>query len=290
MQTSIPNLDLCALSEYRENDIMISRFAQYLAEHQNLVFPHRHSFYQFVLFTKGGGTHTIDFRHFAVAPFQIYFMIPGQVHTWDFEGDMDGYVVNFSEIFFRSFLLKTDYLDSFSFWNGITEESVLTLPAEIRKSIINLSEDLVLQYQSNHVLREDMIRLILLQLFVMIEQNVIVNPDNTVHHVQNAVVRNFQKLVEKNYVTVRLPGEYAHLLSVTPNHLNALVKEHLGKQAGEVIRNRIILEAKRMLVSLEMNISEIAYELNFSDNSYFTKFFKKYEGTSPETFRKKSKV
>jgi AraC-like DNA-binding protein len=68
--------------------------------------------------------------------------------------------------------------------------------------------------------------------------------------------------------------EYAELLYITPNHLNALCKEHLGMQAGEVIRNRIVLEAKRLLVNKNTSISEIAYYLNFADNSYFSKFLK----------------
>ena len=288
MTTHIPNLDLCTLSEYRENDIMISRFAKYLFEHQNLVFPHRHSFYHFVLFTKGGGNHTIDFNHFAVEPFQIYFMIPGQVHTWNFEGQMDGYVVNFSDTFFHSFLLKPDYLDSFSFWNGITGESVINLPEIIREKVILIFEELIAQSQSANILRDDMLRLILLQIFITIEQTTLKDRDDKLQNVHNAVVRNFQKLVEKNFITLRLPGEYADLLNITPNHLNALVKEHLGKQAGEVIRDRIILEAKRLLVSLDMTVSEIAYKLNFNDNSYFTKFFRKYETITPEAFRKKS--
>jgi AraC family transcriptional activator of pobA len=53
-----------------------------------------------------------------------------------------------------------------------------------------------------------------------------------------------------------------------------------------VIRNRVILEAKRLLVNLDLNITEIAGKLNFADNSYFTKFFKKYTGQTPEEFRK----
>jgi len=56
--------------------------------------------------------------------------------------------------------------------------------------------------------------------------------------------------------------------------------------AGELIRDRIILEAKRLLVNAKMSVSEIAHELNFVDNSYFSRFFKKYAGVTPEVFRK----
>ena len=241
-----------------------------------------------MLFTKGGGNHTIDFNQFAVEPFQIYFMIPGQVHAWNFEGETDGYVVNFSDTFFHSFLLKPDYLDSFSFWNGITEESVINLSGKTSEKVVHIFEELITQSKSADILRDDMIRLILLQIFITIEQTALKNRVDKTRLVQNAIVRNFQKLVEKNFVSIRLPSEYADLLSITPNHLNALSKEYLGKQAGEVIRDRIILEAKRLLVSLDITVSEIAYKLNFNDNSYFTKFFRKYETITPDAFRKRS--
>jgi len=82
------------------------------------------------------------------------------------------------------------------------------------------------------------------------------------------------------------PKDYAELLYITPNHLNALCKDLLGIQAGEVIRNRILLEAKRLLTNPLLTITEIALQLNFNDNSYFTKFFKKSTGITPEEFRK----
>ena len=100
------------------------------------------------------------------------------------------------------------------------------------------------------------------------------------------MVSNFKKLVEKHFRTYSLPKEYARLLYITPNHLNAISQDVLGKSAGDVIRDRIVLEAKRLLTNAKMDVSEIAYDLNFQDNSYFTRFFKKYVGTTPDQFRK----
>jgi AraC family transcriptional activator of pobA len=103
MKKDIPVYDICTLSEFKQEDILISRFAPYLAQHHKLHLAHKHTFYHLVLFTEGAGTHAIDFQQFAVKPFQIYFMIPGQVHSWNFNGPVDGYVINFSVPFFQSF-------------------------------------------------------------------------------------------------------------------------------------------------------------------------------------------
>ncbi|MET7259294.1 AraC family transcriptional regulator [Dyadobacter fermentans] len=286
MHGSFPRLDIGPLSEYREDHIMIARFSDYVHEHQSLVFPHRHSFYHLVLFTEGSGRHTIDFHHFQARPYQIYFMIPGQVHTWDFEGDMEGYVVNFSDSFFKSFLLQPEYLDSFSFFDQDSSNNVLTLSESVRANVCRLFEELLNQNARASAWRDDMVRVLLLQIFMIIEQSDSVDRKKHAEKGKNATVRNFIRLIDKHYDRLRLPGQYAEMLNVTPNHLNALCKEHVGMQAGELIRNRIVLEAKRLLINLDLTVSEIAYKLNFNDNSYFTKFFRKETGMTPEDFRK----
>ena len=94
-------------------------------------------------------------------------------------------------------------------------------------------------------------------------------------------------MIEAHYREIKLPKEYADLLFVTPNYLNALSQELLGKTAGELIRDRVLLEAKRLLTnSASITVSEVATELNFQDNSYFNRFFKKYAKVTPDEFRK----
>jgi AraC-like DNA-binding protein len=100
------------------------------------------------------------------------------------------------------------------------------------------------------------------------------------------VLVQLRRLIDQHYKTLRLPGEYARLLHITPNHLNALCQELVGRPAGAVIRDRVLLEAKRLLTNADMTAQEIAYELNFQDNSYFSRFFKKYTGETPEGFRR----
>ena len=287
IKADIPRFDLCSLSEYRQDDIMVSRFSEYLSQHHNLAAPHRHSFYHMVFFTEGIGKHTIDFNHFQVHPYQIYFMVPGQVHSWNFEGKVDGYVVNFSNGFFKSFLLRPDYIDSFSFLTGDTQRSVINLENPAKDSIVALFEKLVSQSHSDSGMGMDMIRLLLLQIFIQIGQGRFHYDDENLMMQNIVLLRNFRKLIDRNFLKLKLPGEYAELLYISTNHLNALCKEHLGMQAGELVRERVLLEAKRLLVNMDVSISEIAYKLNFNDNSYFTKFFKKEVGMTPDAFRKK---
>ena len=132
-----------------------------------------------------------------------------------------------------------------------------------------------------------MIRLKLLELFIIVDRCCNNKKIKNFPQQKQMLLRNFKQLIDKQFRLIKLPKEYAELLYVTPNHLNALCQDLLGKTAGDVIRDRILLEAKRLLTNEGMTITEIAYDLNFQDNSYFTRFFKKYTGTTPEEFRKK---
>lgn len=288
MKKEIPVYDICTLSEFKQEDILISRFASYLVQHQNLHMAHKHTFYHLVLFTKGGGTHAIDFEQFEVQPFQIYFMIPGQVHSWSFEGEVDGYVINFSVPFFQSFLLKPDYLEQFSFFSGSISDAVINLPNAMHAHVVQLFEQLVRESETGKRLGVDMVRALLLQVFIEVGRLGFEQQASNISAYNYTLLKNFQKLIESHYTTLRLPKDYAELLYITPNHLNALCKDVLNISAGEVIRNRIVLEAKRLLINLQLTISEIATRLSFDDNSYFTKFFKKQTGLTPDEFRKET--
>lgn len=284
MKTNIPVYDICSLTNNSKDDILISRFAEYLAIHKNLFIPHKHSFYHLVYFTQGGGSQTIDFEYVAIKPHQIYFMVPGQVHNWNFEGKIDGYIINFSAAFFQSFLLKAGYLDELPFFSGIVSDSVIDVPTDMQTIVTGGFEELVNEKENQLPLKGDMIRTVLLKLFITISR--LSNSHQSVPTYNYTLLRNFQKLIEKNYTSLKLPKEYAELLFITPNHLNALCNAMLGIPAGEIIRNRIALEAKRLLINRELSVAEIADQLNFADNSYFTKFFKKQVGVTPEEFRK----
>ncbi|TFF30419.1 helix-turn-helix domain-containing protein [Mucilaginibacter psychrotolerans] len=286
MKKAFPVYDICALSDHQHDDLLISRFAPYLQKHQNLSLPHKHSFYHVVFFTEGGGTHAIDFKSFPVKPYQIYFMVPGQVHSWSFEGPVDGYIINFSASFFQSFLLRPDYLDNLPFFSGNIDDEVINLSGDSQQATVALFEQLVQESSQTGSLGMDMIKALMLQLFIMVaRQSESKNPLPAPNY-NYTLLQSFRKLVDMNFSTLRLPKDYAALLYITPNHLNALCNDMLGIPSGEVIRNRVILEAKRLLVNLDMNVAGIADKLNFADNSYFTKFFKKYTGQTPEEFRK----
>jgi len=280
-------------------EFMIESFGPYLERQSpHLHHAHRHIFYHLVCFTAGSGSHSIDFLRYPVEAGQIYFMSPGQVHSWSFEGRPEGWVINFSVDFLRAFLLDQGYVDRFAFFSGRAEDSVVRLTGAVREQVYGLLEEMLRQFDGGDRSDADLLRVRLLELFLVVGAGQAGGAGDAASHgagvsggahamgQKQHVLVQLRRLIEQHYKTLRLPGEYARLLHITPNHLNALCQELVGRPAGAVIRDRVLLEAKRLLTNADMTASEIADSLNFQDNSYFSRFFKKYTGVTPEGFRK----
>jgi AraC-like DNA-binding protein len=289
VKDTIPVYDICSLggTDHQHADIMAERFADYLKVHPNLHLAHGHSFYHLVLFTKGGGHFTIDFSRFPVTAGQVYFMAPGQVHSWSFEGETDGYVVNFSEALFQSFLKDPQFLEQFRFFYADASEQVIILTPDEQRRADELLREAVTELQERRPFHTDAARMQILLFLILAARSGTATSSSAARTQPNALVlQNFRRLVNSYYSQYKLPKDYAAMLYVTPNYLNALCNDLLGRSAGDVIRERILLEAKRQLVNLDESIAGIGYNLGFTDNSYFTKFFRKYTGQAPEDFRR----
>jgi AraC family transcriptional activator of pobA len=289
MPEKIPTISICNLlgEDYSIQDIIVYDLKQFIDQHQDIKFPHRHSFYQVLFITEGSGTHVIDFQRHDVKKGMIYFLAPSQVHEWIFNQDVNGILINFNENFFSTFLANSHYLAGFSFFtaNGMHSSIDLSIDESVdtvKAILINIQKE----FSSHEDDKLDLIKALLLQMFLIVNRKVSGNKNLPANKHNYIVFRNFEKLIEQNFKTMRMPKDYAHLLFVTPNHLNALCSQLTGKSAGDIIRNRVLLEAKRLLVNSNQNINEIAWHLSFEDNSYFSKFFKKYEGITPDDFRK----
>lgn len=100
-------------------------------------------------------------------------------------------------------------------------------------------------------------------------------------------ILEFQKLLENYFQTERSPVFYAQKLSLSPSAFSKKVKFQFGKTPTKLIQERVILEAKKLLHLTQKSIKEIAAELHFDDEFYFSRYFKKEVGASPMHYREK---
>jgi AraC family transcriptional activator of pobA len=288
MKNEIPVYDIGTFKEYKNTGIIVSRFGHYAEHYKHLHTTHRHSFYHLVYFTKGKGTQHIDFKEYPVQPGLIYFMTPGQVHSWSFTDEVDGYIINFSEGFFNSFLFNPNYLENFVFFDELSSNAVYILPEQARDKIISLFENILDEGKDQDTFNADMVKILMLRIFIEVSRALDLKQNQQNGSYNQTLLKSFKKLIEIHFIQLRFPKQYAELLFITPNHLNALTNEYLGISAGQLIRERVILEAKRLLVNMELSITDISCKLAFSDQSYFVKFFKKHVGITPDKFRKQN--
>ncbi|PZF72693.1 helix-turn-helix domain-containing protein [Taibaiella soli] len=100
----------------------------------------------------------------------------------------------------------------------------------------------------------------------------------------------FAKLIDAHYLELHKPADYAKLLAMSPNNLSKRSMRYFRKSPSALIQERLITEAKKRLHLTRQSIKEIAYSLNFEDEFYFSRFFKKLTTVSPQTFRDKTGI
>jgi AraC family transcriptional activator of pobA len=125
--------------------------------------------------------------------------------------------------------------------------------------------------------------LLILEIVSLIKRKIADNPS----HYSRKVYLTFQflKLLREHVKEQRSVNFYADMLYVTPKHLSMCVKEITGKTCGEIIDEMVVAEAKALLHNSELTIGRVADELNFSDQYFFSKYFKKRTGMSPMNYR-----
>lgn len=267
-----------------ENQFMLENFEK-LNRPKNLQWPHKHSFYEIQWLTQGTATNVIDYHQINIEPNTLFFISPGQLHLMSKTEDIQGYSITFTEEFLLMHTPNKNALFELSFLDNSYSSPFLKLNATTVLEIEPLLRLLV-----NEVGRtkksEAIIGNLLYALLNRIQRIVIT--EELKNHDVNSVVKfkQFKRLVEENFKTQNSLSFYSEKLYLSTHRINEICKKITGLAAGEVIRERILLETKRLLMHSEMNIGEISEELGFTDFSYFSRQFKKSEGMAPAQYRK----
>ena len=102
---------------------------------------------------------------------------------------------------------------------------------------------------------------------------------------KSLLVRKYKNLIANYFIDHKKVRFYADQLNISANYLNEVVKSETGISAKKHISDRVLLEAKNLLLYSEMDIAEISHLLQFSEPTHFTKFFKKETGVTPKSFQ-----
>lgn len=247
---------------------------------------HRHNYFEVFIFETGTGTHTIDFEDYEIKGPCMHFVIPGQVHQIRRNADSHGYVVLFSRDFLLHNFTNKQVLFELPFLSTYADDPTLYMNdeeyADIRYLVRKLrSESQVTDQFTSGILRT-YLRALLLQAMRLYKQRI---PDRSSNR-QATLLHQFHSLLEQHYREEHQVQYYAQLLHTTPKTLNETCKHFTDRTASDIIFDRLILEAKRLLLHSELSTKEISYFLNYQDPAHFSKFFKNRTGTPPSALRR----
>jgi AraC family transcriptional activator of pobA len=270
-----------------ETNFYCNTLKDHLLKHHFIFVPHKHDFYVCVLFTKGTGTHEIDFRKYKVKPGAVFFLKPGQMHNWILSKDADGFIFFHSRSFY-DLCYNNREISDFSFYGSEYNSPALYLKQEpFKRSALMFRELLSENTRSKALFKNarlcslaDLIYIDLAREYTSTEK-----PWSAPNRYLQ-LLQKFEQLVDCRFKDMKSPASYARELNMTGKHLNRICQDCIHKTASEVITDRIILEAKRLLLQPGYTLSDIANELGIFDLSYFTRMFKKKTGETPLQFSK----
>jgi AraC-like DNA-binding protein len=251
-----------------------------------LSVPHRHKDYKISFLEEGEVTHFTDFEKYVIKAPALILLAPDQVHQRT--GDSYNKMVHIS---FTRDLLVTETQGLVACWEYMFGQVVLpVLNEEYRRELSTYLDLMHQEFTSNRPAKELILKNLLNVFITCAARMVPCNRANS--HIaemdssQNKIVRQFKMLTDQHFLDTTHVNKYADMLYVTPGHLNDLIKAITGKTAKQVIDEKRVMEAKRLLFWGEHSVKEIAHHLNFDDDGYFNRFFKKHTGQTPALFQR----
>lgn len=244
-----------------------------------MVSAHRRDFYS-VIFLESQQEGEMLINQDKHSELRDILFCQGAQHVFSFvRGEaMKGFLVFFKPEFLLPYV--SDIVSKFSFFSP-TQNNLFQINSHEREEFETLFR--AIRTDSNN---RDVIKALLVALLEKVK--VIQNKFETIEKAiptEYQLVNSFKRLVSNNFIEQKSVAFYAQQLNLTANYLNNRIKAHTGKTAKDHILERLLMEAKNMLLYTELDIAEVSFRLNFAEPSYFGKFFKKYTSQTPKDFR-----
>ena len=254
--------------------------------------PHRHDFFEIIWVRHGAGEVWSDFRTYPVRPCTLFFSAPGQVHAWKLAGPARGHIASFREEFLGVTGEDPALLGKMPFFYGEAQAPLLHLDPRETRRVDQVFRQIATEASDPVPGRDDLVRAYLIILLTHARQAFGRRAAGATAALPpvDLLSRRFRLALEERYASLREVEDYAQLLGVSRTHLNDHLQRNLGRTASELIQERVVLEAKRLLLHSAMTVAQIAYRLRFQDPSHFGRFFRRIAGCTPGEFRQRAQA
>lgn len=265
----------------------VFRYEDSLDPRQVRSAPHRHDFFQILWLDEGRGTLRCDLATHEFEGPTLAFFAPGRLHAWNHEVEPRGIMFGFPQSFFNA---DADYPGLIGRLPYLHEAAcpMLSLSGSEAEDMSRHFSQLLVEASREMPGRDDIVRAYITIILSKTRQHLQTREQaepRAAEPVVTGLPQRFRIALDQNFPKLLKVSDYAKLLQVSRSHLNEELRRHTGRSASDHIHDRLLLEARRLLVYSPLTVAQIAYELQFQDPSYFGRFFRLRTGISPGTFR-----
>ena len=257
--------------------------AQQIAQSVNN--PHTHDYEELIIGLEGAIKHFIDFEATVVNAPYVSFVTKGKVHRLEpqiKDGKCDVWVIRFTSEFIPETI--------FQLYSTFHNNANISFPSEICFKRIVLLCEMLFEETRQKDPDYSVLRHLLTTIFAMLEAERKKRTGHKISSNQNTTFLNFLEILEQNFRRPLGVSFYSEKLFMSTRNLNLICQSILQQSVSEIIETRKLIEAKNLLASTDLSISEIGFELGYKEKAYFSTVFKKKAGQTPSEFRKEMKA
>jgi len=234
---------------------------------------------------EGKGRYNIDFKSYSFKDGVLFFLSPGQVFSVDSEKIKEAYQLSFTRDFYCIQTHDAEVSCNGVLFNNIYETPFVVPSEKEAQKLDFILQNLKEEFELEETAQYDMLQSLLKQ-FIVYSVRIKKEKDVVKESIETKLFKDFSLLVEQNFKKIHRVTGYAYRLGLSPKSLTKHLQKIGTQTPSDFIKNRIITEAKRLLLYKNDSIKEIAFDLGFNDPAYFSRFFTKATGQSPKQFKK----
>ncbi len=249
----------------------------------------RNNYYSLIWLTNGTGKVKADFSEYDFMENSLFAFSPYQPFMLSANKAMNGFALQFHPDFFCIHKHQSEVACNGVLFNNIYNPPFITIDEDSASTFRMLMNQMKTEIQ-NPALAQYELLISYLKIFLITASRLKTEQEpNALKAVSEQkepfILKNLKDAIEKDFKTKHSASDYAKVLNISASALAKITKEHFNKTLTDLISERIIIEAKRELYLTNKAIKEIAYELGYQDEYYFSRFFKTNADISPQMYR-----
>lgn len=256
-----------------------------------LAFDHvqRLNYYSLIWVQKGNGTAKVDFSAFDFNENTMFSFVPYQPFMFTEKETIKGVVINFHPDFFCIHKHQQEVSCNGVLFNNIYQAPFITVDNVSSNTFSSLIEQIKTEMQNPAIAQYELLvsylKILLITASRLKTAQQPASQQVVTDNQEPFILQTLKDTIEKEFKTKHSASEYADALNISAKALAKITKSYFNKTITDLISERIVIEAKRELYLTSKPVKQIAYELGYDDEHYFSRFFKNNADVSPQLYR-----